>query len=237
MDRKRHSATIKGLVTAGTFLAVLLALTSAPLSEARAADKLAIDSVQGADLPIGASGQRAITVCGGGSDCGGATGPVIIGSAPPNAVPQATLDVNGTLHLAPAAEGDNCSSLGAQAYNGTTGAPLYCGSSDGKVLTWRLVGSEASAGTLCGLVTWFSLSDGTINKDKDNKVVSTFPCNGKLIASANATWWPGEAAPFTCPSGYSSATASIGSDAFLNTVGADGDSRFGFFYYTTCIKD
>ncbi|MDD3030260.1 MAG: hypothetical protein PHS57_08330 [Alphaproteobacteria bacterium] len=232
MDRKRHSVPIKGLVTAGTFLAVFLALTSAPLSEARAADKLAIDSVQGADLPIGASGQRAMTICGGGPDCGGVTGPVIIGTSPPNAVPQATLDVNGTLHLAPAAEGHSCSSLGAQAYNGTTGAPLYCGGSNGEALTWKS-SSGATRGTLCGLAFWSADPTKALNHSPYCTCLSTLPCNGQDIIPANATWWwwVGDATPSiaSCPPGYSPASRPVGTGATYATIGA--------LYYTTCLKD
>lgn len=49
--------------------------------------------------------------------------------------PVAMLDVSGTIRPAPASAGTACTTIGAQAYNSTTGAPMYC---NGTI--WNAVG-------------------------------------------------------------------------------------------------
>lgn len=67
--------------------------------------------------------------------------------------PATKLDVDGEIRSAAAVAGDLCSVLGAQAYDSTTGAPLYCNNSSPKV--WTIVGGSPGRDSI---VSWGSTS-------------------------------------------------------------------------------
>ena len=112
-----------------------------------------------------------------------------VGIAQPN--PEVSLDVNGQIRAKSASAGQVCPALGAQAYEATSGAPLYCNNSSPRV--WALSAGGASgvpSGILCGSVFWQTQSAPSCSNFQN-----AAPCLGQHLMSTCGV--------VNCPRGYS----------------------------------
>lgn len=139
-----------------------------------------INSAAGTDLPIGAGGQTAITVSGGGT-AGVPVGNVGIGTT----TPRAKLDVTGEIKSGNTNLACSAAINGSIRYNSGTKIMEYCNGT-----SWMQMGGGGSSGSLCG---WGRLFTGA-ERGPSCQGTSVVACMGYAIVNSRCS--------ANCPAGY-----------------------------------
>ncbi len=186
------------------YLSALLYLF-ALLSSAHAQE--GINSVPGSDLPLGAAGQRVMTITGG-QTSGVPVGNVGIGTQ----TPRAKLDVAGEIRSGSTNAACTATNAGAMRYNADSRIIEFCNGS-----AWTQMGGGAQTGTLCGWGRTFSGAErGPCRGCCGSTVVA---CMGYSVVSNRCGT--------SCPPGYT------GVSLFSDSANA-GDGSYG---NVTCVKN